>query len=125
MAAKDVDSVVIVGGSSHIPLVRETLRREFGDAKVTLGVDPSECVARGGCVSIVKGVRSQELATFSLGTSLENNEVMWIIPYHSPLPVAYTTSVMTAETTRSRCGRTWWRGMGARRGWWRWSRRTW
>ena len=97
VAAKDVDSVVIVGGSSHIPLVRETLRREFGDAKVTLGVDPSECVARGGCVSIVKGVRSQELATFSLGTSLENNEVMWIIPYHSPLPVAYTTSVMTAE----------------------------
>ena len=97
VAAKDVDSVVIVGGSSHIPLVRETLRREFGDAKVTLGVDPSECVARGGCVSIVKGVRSQELATFSLGTSLENNEVMWIIPYHSPLPVTYTTSVMTAE----------------------------
>lgn len=95
--ANDISRVVIVGGCSHIPLVRETLRREFGDAKVTLGVDPSECVAQGGCASIVKGVTTQELATFSLGTSLENNEVMWIIPYHCTLPATYTMSVTTAE----------------------------
>ena len=97
MRAANIDSVVMVGGSSHLSIVDSVLKREFGESKVTVGIDPSECVAKGGCMYVVNKVSSQELSSFSMGTSLVNNLVMWIIPYHSPLPITCSVTVKTAE----------------------------
>ena len=47
----DIDSVLLVGGSTRIPMVSEILSREFGKGKVLKSVDPSLCVAHGGCQS--------------------------------------------------------------------------
>ncbi|MFG2824121.1 Hsp70 family protein [Kitasatospora sp. NPDC048365] len=47
---QDVDHVLLVGGSSSVPLVRERLAGVFGAAKLRTDVDPMLCVAQGAAV---------------------------------------------------------------------------
>jgi molecular chaperone DnaK len=42
----DLDRVLLVGGSTRVPLVRQRLRETFGD-KIQIDVDPMQCVALG------------------------------------------------------------------------------
>jgi molecular chaperone DnaK len=49
LAAKDIDLVVLVGGSTHIPRVRELLSERFS-CPVEHAVDPALCVALGAAV---------------------------------------------------------------------------
>ena len=47
---EDMDQVLLVGGSSAIPLVRERLAEVFGREKLHTDVDPMTCVALGAAV---------------------------------------------------------------------------
>lgn len=47
------DKILLVGGSSYIPMVSERLDKRFVD-KVWNGVDPNTIVARGACLTAVK-----------------------------------------------------------------------
>ncbi|MBC2864489.1 Hsp70 family protein [Streptomyces mexicanus] len=47
---EDMDQVLLVGGSSAIPLVRERLAEVFGREKLRMNVDPMTCVALGAAV---------------------------------------------------------------------------
>ncbi|MFI8386917.1 Hsp70 family protein [Streptomyces sp. NPDC085540] len=47
---EDMDQVLLVGGSSVIPLVREQLAEVFGREKLRTDVDPMTCVALGAAV---------------------------------------------------------------------------
>ncbi|MFC8841814.1 Hsp70 family protein [Streptomyces griseoincarnatus] len=47
---EDMDQVLLVGGSSAIPLVRERLAEVFGREKLRRDVDPMTCVALGAAV---------------------------------------------------------------------------
>lgn len=47
--AQDIDKVLLVGGSTRIPLVRERLKSIFGD-KIQIDVDPMQCVSLGAAV---------------------------------------------------------------------------
>ncbi|MEU9355648.1 Hsp70 family protein [Streptomyces griseoloalbus] len=47
---EDMDQVLLVGGSSAIPLVRERLADVFGREKLRTDVDPMTCVALGAAV---------------------------------------------------------------------------
>lgn len=42
-----IDNVILVGGSSSIPMVQRALIDEFGEEKVLKNVDPMKCVAQG------------------------------------------------------------------------------
>ena len=46
----EIDDVLLVGGSTAIPLVRELLRKEFGADRVRTDVDPVECLAVGAAI---------------------------------------------------------------------------
>ena len=47
LTAADVDEVVLVGGSSRIPLVREHLKRTLNKQKLNTEIDPDVTVAIG------------------------------------------------------------------------------
>ncbi|MBC8357185.1 MAG: Hsp70 family protein [Planctomycetes bacterium] len=47
MSAKQIDSLLLVGGSTAIPLVYETMEKIFGKQKVRRDVNPMHCVAIG------------------------------------------------------------------------------
>jgi len=45
----DIDRVLLVGGSTRIPLVRQKLKEIFGE-KIEIDVDPMQCVALGAAI---------------------------------------------------------------------------
>jgi molecular chaperone DnaK len=50
MAAKDIDQVVLVGGSTRIPKVQEMVVELFGKAKINKEINPDEVVALGAAI---------------------------------------------------------------------------
>ncbi|MDD4036303.1 MAG: molecular chaperone DnaK [Bacilli bacterium] len=58
MTSKDLDKVILVGGSTRIPLVQEVLKKELGQ-EPSKGVNPDEVVAMGA--SIQGGVLTGEV----------------------------------------------------------------
>jgi molecular chaperone DnaK (HSP70) len=47
---EDIDHVLLVGGSSTIPMIRRALADKFGEAKILINVDPMKCVAFGAAI---------------------------------------------------------------------------
>ena len=46
----NIDKVLLVGGSTRIPLVRECLTKKFGEKKIAAEIDPMLCVATGAAI---------------------------------------------------------------------------
>ena len=51
MTADQLDHVLLVGGSTAIPLVKATLEAEFGAERIMRNIDPMECVAFGAGIA--------------------------------------------------------------------------
>ena len=58
LTAKDIDKVLLVGGSTRIPFIQELVKKELGQ-EPSKGVNPDECVAIGA--SIQGGVLTGEV----------------------------------------------------------------
>lgn len=107
MQWKDIDDVLLVGGSSRMPMVGEMIERVSGK-KPTLH-DPDECVAKGAALQAalldkdenVPQVSVGHVLAHSLGVAVMANgqpTIDHIIPSLSPLPCTqvrhgYTTTV--------------------------------
>ena len=54
---KDIDKVLLVGGATRMPAVREAIAKIFGEEKIYKGINPDECVAIGAAVQagVIKG----------------------------------------------------------------------
>jgi molecular chaperone DnaK len=50
LTSDDIDIVLMVGGSSTIPLVQDTVAARFGKEKVMRNIDPMTCVAQGAAI---------------------------------------------------------------------------
>ncbi|XP_072148600.1 luminal-binding protein-like [Setaria viridis] len=57
LAKSDIDEIVLVGGSTRIPKVRQLLKDYFDGKEPSTGVNPDEAVAYGAAVqgSILSG----------------------------------------------------------------------
>jgi molecular chaperone DnaK len=103
---KQISEVVLVGGSSRIPMVR-TLLAEFFGKEPRRGVNPDEAVALGaavqagiksGAVSTERGIMITDVCPFTLGvevvasTGFQKMGGMFspIIPRNSTVPVSKT-----------------------------------
>uniref|UniRef100_T1GIV5 Uncharacterized protein n=1 Tax=Megaselia scalaris TaxID=36166 RepID=T1GIV5_MEGSC len=64
MSKKDVDEIVLVGGSTRIPKVQQLVKEFFGGKEPSRGINPDEAVAYGAAVQA--GVLSGEQDTDSL-----------------------------------------------------------
>ena len=97
----DIDTAILVGGSSNLICARDMLNRKFGDMRVRRDINPDTCVAHGGCKYLIRedgptpGITIEECIPFSLGTELVNNHVQWIIPKNTKLPATLEQTVTT------------------------------
>jgi molecular chaperone DnaK len=86
---RGIDSLVLSGGSSRIPLVHTYLRRALGLEKVAL-VNPDEIVAMGAAVqaSILQGQGGsvQDVLSYTLGVEIEGDQFVGILQRNTPLP---------------------------------------
>lgn len=106
LTADDITEVLLVGGSTAVPLVQREMYELFGQAKVKRHVNPMECVALGAAILAAskpleaspglaeqekKGPRVQGVTAMHLGLAAlkgENPDVFIpIIPKGTPYPL--------------------------------------
>ncbi|MFZ5438356.1 MAG: Hsp70 family protein [Myxococcota bacterium] len=109
-----ISAVVLVGGSSRMPLVRQVLGEFFGKAPLE-GVDPDEAVALGaaiqaglksGTVSAATGIMITDVAPYTLGVEVLQRTAAGtpmsgffspIIPRNSTIPISRTEIYRTVS----------------------------
>ncbi len=115
---KDVSAIVLVGGSSRMPLVRRIVAERFGkDARG--GVHPDEAVALGaaiqaglksGALSAKTGIMITDICPYTLGvevstragSQLVSGVFSPIIPRNSTIPVSRTEIYSTTGDGQTR-----------------------
>ena len=85
MEIKDIDRVVLVGGSSRLIMVRDRLRKMFGSEKLSGAINPDEAVACGACQNLVESLHLKDRIVYSLGQKLKGGRIRCLIPYQSIL----------------------------------------
>lgn len=94
LAASELDGVVLVGGSTRVPLVRRMVERAFRRPPLT-DIDPDRVVAYGAAVSADvlsgserDGVTLLDVVPLSLGLETMGGIVEKIIPRNATIPIA-------------------------------------
>ncbi len=101
----DIDHVVLVGGSTRIPIIPQTLRERFQFEPISCG-NVDECVALGAALFAKQARQVSEVCNQSYGTiaiiedaasgesSLRNSIV---IPKNTPIPCSMSQTYLTSE----------------------------
>jgi len=105
LKASDIDHVVLVGGSTRIPKVKQILEKVFGKVPKSCG-NVDECVALGAALFAKKSARIQEVCNASYGTlamiynAKTGEEKLMnsiVIPKNTPIPCSRTQVYQTSE----------------------------
>lgn len=101
ITAKEVDRIILVGGPTRMPVVRNFFEELFG-RKAESGVDPMECVAQGAAVQAgvlageVGDIVLVDVTPLSLGVETLGGVATTLIKRNTPIPVKQTESFTTA-----------------------------
>ncbi|CAN0880652.1 Heat shock 70 kDa protein BIP2 [Linum grandiflorum] len=103
----EIDEIVLVGGSTRIPKVRDMLKEMFGGKEPCEGVNPDEAVAYGAAVlgaqlSGNSAINGHGFALFdvtplSLGVSVRGGLMSIVIPRNSTIPANMSSNYTTVS----------------------------
>lgn len=102
LTAKDIDEVILVGGSTRIPKVQEIVE-QFFDRKPNKGVNPDEVVAIGAAIQgailtgEVKDVVLLDVTPLSLGLETMGGVMTTLIPANTTIPAKKSEIFSTAS----------------------------
>jgi heat shock 70kDa protein 1/2/6/8 len=105
-----IDDVVLVGGSSRIPIVHQLLKDFFNGKELCRSINPDEAVAYGAAVQAallsgdVKNVPKlvlQDVTPLSLGTGLIRDIMDVVIPRNTIIPANKTKPYVTTKDNQT------------------------
>ena len=102
MTKKDIDKVILVGGSTRVPLVYETVTKELGK-EPSREVNPDEVVAMGAAIQggvltgDVNDIVLLDVTPLSLGLETLGNVMTTLIPRNTTIPTSKTEIFSTAQ----------------------------
>jgi len=101
MKAADIQGVVLVGGSTRVPLVRSEVGKAIGKAPLT-DIDPDEVVALGAALQAEALTGGSEtllldVTPLSLGLETMGGLVEKIVPRNTPIPVQLAQEFTTYQ----------------------------
>ena len=101
LSAKDIDKVLLVGGSTRIPYIQELVKKELGQ-EPSKGVNPDECVALGAAIQggVLTGEVNDlillDVTPLSLGIETLGNVMTVLIPRNTTIPATKSQVFSTA-----------------------------
>ena len=102
MTKKDIDKVILVGGSTRVPLVYETVTKELGK-EPSREVNPDEVVAMGAAIQggvltgDVNDIVLLDVTPLSLGLETLGSVMTTLIPRNTTIPTSRTEIFSTAQ----------------------------
>ncbi|MCI8670599.1 MAG: molecular chaperone DnaK [Bacilli bacterium] len=101
LSAKDIDKVILVGGSTRIPYIQELVKKELGQ-EPNKSVNPDEVVAMGAAIQggvltgEVEDIVLLDVTPLSLGLETLGNVMTVLIPRNTTIPTSKSQVFSTA-----------------------------
>lgn len=106
MTIHDIDSVILVGGSTRMPIIRSSVEKYFFKAP-QLSIDPDEIVALGAAIqgaALTDGSQKAlliDVTPMTLGIGIVGGMVQHLIEKNSPLPIETTKEFTTTQDNQA------------------------